>query len=60
MQEIHEEHKGVTYQTIHEDDAGIRADNYLIKVLKGVTKRMIYRILHIGESSVKKKRIKTE
>ena len=60
MQEIHEEHKGVTYQTIHEDDAGIRADNYLIKVLKGVPKSMIYRILRKGEVRVNKKRIKPE
>jgi 23S rRNA pseudouridine955/2504/2580 synthase len=60
VQEIHEEHKGVTYQTIHEDDAGIRADNYLIKVLKGVPKSMIYRILRKGEVRVNKKRIKPE
>ena len=60
MQDIHEEHKGVSYQTVHEDDAGVRVDNFLIRVLKGVPKSMIYRILRKGEVRVNKKRIKPE
>ncbi|WP_252356202.1 S4 domain-containing protein, partial [Escherichia coli] len=42
------------------DEAGQRIDNYLRTQLKGVPKRMIYRILRKGEVRVNKKRIEPE
>ena len=60
MQDIREEHRGVSFQTVNEDEAGARIDNFLIRVLKGVPKSMIYRILRKGEVRVNKKRIKPE
>lgn len=60
MQDIREEHRGVSFQTVNEDEAGSRIDNFLIRVLKGVPKSMIYRILRKGEVRVNKKRIKPE
>jgi 23S rRNA pseudouridine955/2504/2580 synthase len=60
VQDIREEHRGVSFQTVNEDEAGARIDNFLIRVLKGVPKSMIYRILRKGEVRVNKKRIKPE
>ena len=60
MQDIREEHRGVSFQNVNEDEAGARIDNFLIRVLKGVPKSMIYRILRKGEVRVNKKRIKPE
>ncbi|WP_093141629.1 23S rRNA pseudouridine(955/2504/2580) synthase RluC [Ruminobacter amylophilus] len=57
---MREEHRGVSFQTVNEDEAGARIDNFLIRVLKGVPKSMIYRILRKGEVRVNKKRIKPE
>ncbi|MFO6296063.1 23S rRNA pseudouridine(955/2504/2580) synthase RluC [Rahnella selenatireducens] len=45
---------------ISEDEAGQRIDNFLLKILKGVPKSMIYRIVRKGEVRVNKKRIKPE
>lgn len=42
------------------DNEGQRIDNFLITLLKGVPKSMIYRILRKGEVRVNKKRIKPE
>jgi 23S rRNA pseudouridine955/2504/2580 synthase len=42
---------------VDESGAGQRIDNFLIKVLKGVPKSHIYRILRSGEVRVNKKRI---
>jgi len=42
---------------IDEASAGQRIDNFLQKVLKGVPKSHIYRILRSGEVRVNKKRI---
>lgn len=47
----------VQYQTATEDDAGQRLDNYLARVLKGVPRSMIYRILRRGEVRVNKGRV---
>ncbi|WP_371193128.1 23S rRNA pseudouridine(955/2504/2580) synthase RluC [Glaciecola sp. SC05] len=46
--------------TIEDDEQHQRIDNYLIRVLKGVPKSKIYRILRKGEVRVNKKRVKPE
>ena len=46
----------VTFLEVGEDGAGQRIDNYLLKVLKGVPKSHIYRILRSGEVRVNKGR----
>jgi 23S rRNA pseudouridine955/2504/2580 synthase len=43
--------------TIGEDGEGQRIDNYLLKLLKGVPKSHVYRILRKGEVRVNKKRV---
>ena len=63
---MHESHppssttNSVREVTIREDGDGQRVDNYLLKVLKGVPKSRIYRILRKGEVRVNKKRVKPE
>ncbi|MDF0605360.1 23S rRNA pseudouridine(955/2504/2580) synthase RluC [Neisseriaceae bacterium TC5R-5] len=47
----------VTLLQIDEADAGQRIDNYLVRLLKGVPKSHIYRILRSGEVRVNKGRI---
>ncbi len=47
---------GVCYYQINEDEAGQRLDNYLIRILKGVPRSHIYRIIRAGEVRVNKKR----
>lgn len=47
----------VTMQTVDEGSAGQRIDNFLAKMLKGVPKSHIYRILRSGEVRVNGKRI---
>lgn len=47
----------VALVTIGEDGAGQRIDNYLLKLLKGVPKSHIYRILRKGEVRANKKRV---
>jgi 23S rRNA pseudouridine955/2504/2580 synthase len=46
----------VTFVEVGEDGAGQRIDNYLLKILKGVPKSHIYRILRSGEVRVNKGR----
>lgn len=46
----------VNFLTISDEDAGQRLDNYLIKILKGVPKSHIQRIIRAGEVRVNKKR----
>lgn len=46
----------VSYKEINEGEEGQRLDNYLIRVLKGVPKSHIYRIIRGGEVRVNKKR----
>jgi 23S rRNA pseudouridine955/2504/2580 synthase len=45
------------FLTIDEASEGQRVDNYLTKILKGVPKSHVYRILRSGEVRVNKKRI---
>ena len=47
----------VTWTEIGEESCGQRIDNYLTRLLKGVPKSHIYRILRSGEVRVNKKRI---
>ncbi|MGN0903009.1 MAG: 23S rRNA pseudouridine(955/2504/2580) synthase RluC [Succinivibrio sp.] len=47
----------VTYYTVTADDAGQRLDNFLARILKGVPRSMLYRILRRGEVRVNKGRI---
>lgn len=47
----------VSTVTIEEDSAGQRIDNFLVKILKGVPKSHLYRILRSGEVRVNSKRI---
>ena len=47
----------VSFQEIDENNAGQRIDNFLLKILKGVPKSHIYRILRSGEVRVNKGRI---
>ncbi len=48
----------VTYQEIKAEEEGQRLDNYLIRILKGVPKSHIYRIIRGGEVRINKKRAK--
>ncbi|MDO4694187.1 MAG: RluA family pseudouridine synthase [Eikenella sp.] len=50
----------VNYFHIGEADAGQRLDNYLAKILKGVPKSHIQRIIRAGEVRINKKRAKPE
>ncbi len=47
----------VSFITIDDHDAGQRIDNWLVKILKGVPKSHVYRILRSGEVRVNKGRI---
>ena len=47
----------VRIQTVDEGSAGQRIDNYLTKILKGVPKSHLYRILRSGEVRVNSKRV---
>ncbi|MBP6563034.1 MAG: 23S rRNA pseudouridine(955/2504/2580) synthase RluC [Neisseriaceae bacterium] len=46
----------VNFLTVTEEDAAQRLDNFLIKVLKGVPKSHIHRIIRAGEVRINKKR----
>lgn len=46
----------VSYKEISQEEEGQRLDNYLIRILKGVPKSHIYRIIRGGEVRVNKKR----
>ncbi|CEK09816.1 RluA family pseudouridine synthase [Legionella hackeliae] len=46
----------VRYTEINSEEEGQRLDNYLVRVLKGVPKSHIYRIIRAGEVRVNKKR----
>ena len=46
----------VSYKEISSEEGGQRLDNYLIRILKGVPKSHIYRIIRGGEVRVNKKR----
>lgn len=53
--EISENH--AAFLQVDEDAVGQRIDNYLIKILKGVPKSHVYRILRSGEVRVNKGRV---
>jgi 23S rRNA pseudouridine955/2504/2580 synthase len=46
----------VMYYTISSEEEGQRIDNYLLRILKGVPRSMIYRIIRSGEVRINKKR----
>lgn len=51
---------GVQHLTVDEESAGQRLDNYLIRVLKGVPKTHIYRIIRSGEVRRNKGRVSAD
>lgn len=50
----------VQYLSVDEDSAGQRLDNYLIRVLKGVPKTHVYRIIRSGEVRRNKGRVSAD
>ena len=46
----------VSYHVVEEEETGQRIDNYLVRLLKGVPKSHIYRILRSGEVRINKGR----
>ena len=50
----------VTYHTVDVEYEGQRLDNFLIRLLKGVPKSRIYRLLRKGEVRVNKGRVKAD
>jgi 23S rRNA pseudouridine955/2504/2580 synthase len=50
----------VSRHQVGDEDAGQRIDNYLLKMLKGVPKSHVYRVLRSGEVRVNKGRAKPE
>ena len=50
----------VSWQTVSDDEAGQRLDNFLLARLKGVPKSYIYRIIRKGEVRVNKGRTKPD
>jgi 23S rRNA pseudouridine955/2504/2580 synthase len=50
----------VNWLAVGEDGQGQRIDNYLVKILKGVPKSHIYRILRSGEVRVNRRRVGPE
>lgn len=50
----------VTFHTITDDEAGQRLDNWLIKILKGVPKSHVYRIVRGGEVRINKGRCQVD
>jgi len=47
----------VTWQEVDDTSAGQRVDNYLLRLLKGVPKSHVYRILRSGEVRVNSRRV---
>ncbi|WOG25782.1 23S rRNA pseudouridine(955/2504/2580) synthase RluC [Endozoicomonas sp. 8E] len=52
-----ESRQAVKMINIDSEDAGQRVDNYLVRILKGVPKTRVYRIIRKGEVRVNKKRV---
>src|SRR5204862_7155332 len=50
----------VTWLTVGDESAGQRIDNFLARILKGVPKSHVYRILRTGEVRVNKGRVGAE
>ena len=56
MKELSKKH-GVSRLAVDEDSAGQRIDNFLVRVLKGVPKSHIYRIVRSGEVRINSGRV---
>jgi len=52
------QHRATQHLTVEAGDAGQRIDNFLVRVLKGVPRSHIYRILRRGEVRVNRGRVK--
>ena len=52
--------KKVTYRVVDEGSVAQKIDNFLIKILKGVPKSHVYKLLRSGQVRVNKKRVRTE
>lgn len=52
--------QGVQQLTVTEEEVGQRLDNYLIRILKGAPKSLIYRIIRKGEVRINKGRAKPD
>lgn len=50
----------VSFVTVTDDNAGQRLDNFLLSLLKGVPKALIYRVIRKGEVRINKKRAKAD
>ena len=50
----------VSFVTVSEDNRGQRLDNFLLSLLKGVPKALIYRVIRKGEVRINKKRAKAD
>ena len=48
--------KAVTQVQVSEEEAGQRIDNFLIRILKGVPKSHVYRLLRTGQVRVNSRR----
>ena len=57
---VEDSKKQVFYQIIDEKSNGQKIDNFLIKILKGVPKSHIYKLIRSGQVRVNRKRIKTD
>jgi 23S rRNA pseudouridine955/2504/2580 synthase len=58
MSESKKNSPSVVFYEATPDDAGQRIDNFLLRMLKGVPKSLVYRILRKGEVRVNKGRVK--
>lgn len=56
----HVSKESISHITILDEDAGQRLDNFLLRILKGVPKSHIYRIIRSGEVRINKSRAKPE
>lgn len=50
----------VRFMVVHEDDAGQRLDNFLVREIKGVPRTRLYRALRKGEVRVNKGRVRAD
>ncbi len=57
MREITEEYRGAEIKTAAADDEGVRIDNFLLRILKGVPRTLVYRVIRRGEVRVNKGRV---
>ena len=51
---------GVQMRQVDSDEAGQRIDNFLLRILRGVPKSLVYRIIRKGEVRINGKRVKPE